>query len=275
MFLQLVIKVPQNLSERVENILYESDVLGWETQETGDFITYLVYSKDENSDVKELTATLSNLPEVEVSIQWIKEENWAEMWKENFKPIEVGDRLVIAPPWESVKEKTKTVVIIEPGQAFGTGHHPTTKLMLLHIEKIAEILPKGAKVLDLGCGTGILSIALLKLVPDAEVWAVDIDPEAISATLYNAKINQVEKNIITSTNLPSKKFDLIMANIGFRELKKLANYITGASKPNADAFLSGVLSEDKEELLEVYLNFGWKIKKAEDLQEWGFLWISR
>ncbi len=276
MFLQLNIKTPLKTSEKVEEVLYQADVLGWETQEVGEFANYLVYPKGQ-AQAEELLKVLSEIPEVEVSTTWIKEENWAEMWKKNFKPLKVGKRLIIAPPWEVPREvnSSEVLVVIEPGQAFGTGHHPTTQLMLKHIEEFASSSKPDLKVLDLGCGTAILSVALLKLLPKAKVWAIDIDKDALSAGMYNAKLNDLEDKIIFSEEIPLEKFDLIMANIGFRELKKLAEKITEVANTNACAFLSGILSEDKEKLLQVYTKLGWKLKKAEDLREWGFLWISR
>jgi ribosomal protein L11 methyltransferase len=144
----------------------------------------------------------------------IAEEDWAENWKQHFPAIEIAERLVIAPPWdETTDSSTRVRIIIDPGMAFGTGHHATTSGCLLQIEK--ECLSRHVqRVLDYGCGSGILGIAALCLGAQS-VLAVDIDPEACAAARSNAELNGIGDRMVISQDeaFPAGTFDLIAANL--------------------------------------------------------------
>jgi ribosomal protein L11 methyltransferase len=133
----------------------------------------------------------------EMSIREVENEDWLGEWKKSWQPVEVGERFIIAPPWAQITDEHGRIVIhIEPGMAFGTGTHETTRLCLAAIEKYFE----GGSFLDVGTGTGILAIAAAKLFPEARIEACDTDSEAIAIARENALLNGVEERIKFSTS---------------------------------------------------------------------------
>ena len=146
---------------------------------------------------------------LEIHIDNMKEEDWANNWKKYFHPLEVGEKILIKPEWEELKDNTDRIVFnINPGMSFGTGGHYTTQLC---IETLEKYIKPGVKVLDLGCGSGILSIISLLLGADS-AFAVDIDPNAVDIAYQNAGMNDVDiskytvkaGDIITNTELQNE-----------------------------------------------------------------------
>jgi ribosomal protein L11 methyltransferase len=128
----------------------------------------------------------------EMSVREVADEDWLGEWKKNWQPVEVGERFIVAPPWTEIPDKRGRIVIrIEPGMAFGTGTHETTRLCLVAIEKHYA----GGSFLDVGTGTGILAIAAAKLAPAAHVEACDTDAEAVAIARENARLNGVADRI--------------------------------------------------------------------------------
>ncbi len=184
----------------------------------------------------------------------IKNEDWANNWKVHFKPVRIGERLVIKPTWEEYRKKEGDLVIqIDPGMAFGTGAHPTTKMCLESLERICFDRSGGklpGPVLDVGTGSGVLSIAAA-LLGAAAITAVDIDPEAVTVTRENLELNGVADLVAASTTdlaeLPGG-FAVVVANILAEELVRLSDQLTSRIAPGGWLILSGILSE-KEELV--------------------------
>jgi ribosomal protein L11 methyltransferase len=274
--------IPAQIFHQVEDELYQIATLGWEEKEAGTEKWITIYLREKAVNKLELIERLiTKHPQIKTSYTLIEEENWAELWKENFKPLKVGKRLVIVPPWEKYEPEEKEVIIlIEPGQAFGTGHHPTTQMMLEAIEEFFGKQEKGSiKVLDVGCGTGILSIACVLLSPEVEVSAIDIDEEALKATLYNARLNNVENRIKVFSSLtevnPEEKYQLVLANIGFKELKNLAEPLKRYATSEGTLYLlSGVLKEDLPALKKIYQDQGYQPAFSKVEKEWSLLAVK-
>lgn len=188
----------------------------------------------------------------------IRNEDWANNWKVHFKPVRIGQRLVIKPTWEEYHEKEGDLVIqIDPGMAFGTGAHPTTKMCLESLERIAFDRCGGAlpdPVLDVGTGSGVLSIAAA-LLGATRITAVDIDPEAIVVTVENLELNGVAARVEASTtdlaDLPGG-FSVVVANILAEELVRLADELATRLAPGGWLILSGILSEKEEFVLKAF-----------------------
>ena len=182
----------------------------------------------------------------------IKNEDWANNWKVHFKPVRIGERLVIKPTWEEYQKLAGDLVIqIDPGMAFGTGAHPTTKMCLEALERIcfnenAGKLPD--PVLDVGTGSGVLSIAAA-LLGATRITAVDIDPEAVRVTQENLELNEVadvvEASATSLDQLPGG-FAVVVANILAEELVRLSGQLTERIAPGGWLILSGILSEKEE-----------------------------
>uniref|UniRef100_A0A7V4N4P9 Ribosomal protein L11 methyltransferase n=1 Tax=Thermodesulfobacterium geofontis TaxID=1295609 RepID=A0A7V4N4P9_9BACT len=273
---QVILKVPYIKKEKVEDFLYEHIPKGWETIEKKFKVYFIFYLKEESPELALLEEFLEKNLEIKLEYKLLKEENWEEIWKAHFKPLKIGKSLVIIPPWEKYKPSPyEAIVIIEAGQAFGTGHHPTTKMMLENIEIFKEkIKDSNLKIIDLGCGTGILSIACAKLFKNSTIFAVDIDDLAIEASKKNAILNKLEDKIIIQKEIPQEKFHLILANIGYREIKNLAKIIKNFSQIGSHVFLSGFLNIDAVNIINIYQNMGYSLIKHQKENEWSFLWLK-
>jgi ribosomal protein L11 methyltransferase len=200
--------------EAVEYGLMEAGALGTETTDLT-VIGYFADTPNRERIRNELFDALRiyNLPSSSVrdmSVRKIAQRDWLEEWKRNWQPVEVG-RFIIAPPWSELNNIHEHLVIrIEPGMAFGTGTHETTRLCLQAIEKHFA----GGSFLDVGTGTGILAIAAAKLFPDARIEAIDTDEAAIAIARENAKANDVRVEFrVGSVNESMASADLVCANL--------------------------------------------------------------
>ncbi len=206
------------------------------------------------------------------------EENhdWAEKWKEGLEPISVGPALAIAPtfwPEESLPEAAR-VLRLDPGLAFGSGHHATTFLCLY---LLAELAPEAARILDVGAGSGILTLAAAALNPQALTVGVDNDPETIEVARENAALNNLAGASFSGAALSdlSGKFDLIVANITLNPLLELAPLISERASDNAKLILSGLLDSQAEEAASEYEKRGWKLSRRLNRDEWTGLLFAR
>ncbi len=223
--------------EAVEYALMEAGALGTETNEAADKLVqvtgYFEHTPDRESVRSQLADALRiyDLPSSsvrEMSIREVADEDWLGEWKKSWQPVEVGERFIIAPPWAEIPDNDRIVVRIEPGMAFGTGTHETTRLCLLAIEKC--FLPPhagcprgdpgtGGSFLDVGTGTGILAIAAAKLAglsPDARIEACDTDAEAIVIASENARLNGVAEQItfrVGTIEEATASADVVCANL--------------------------------------------------------------
>jgi ribosomal protein L11 methyltransferase len=185
----------------------------------------------------------------------IREEKWAEAWKEKFKPIKVTPRLVIKPPWEKwLKKKDQIVIEIDPGMAFGTGTHPSTQMCLQLLEQIIPSFPKPPSILDVGTGSGILTIAARKMGAK-KIVAIDIDPVAIDSARANARANHVGAGIIFRMGSPeglNGDFDIVVANLLPQEILSVAPSLPKFVSSQGCLLLSGFLRKQKREIAAAF-----------------------
>ena len=184
----------------------------------------------------------------ETNLNTIENQDWLGEWKKTWQPIEVGERLLIAPPWSEIDDaKGRVVIRIEPGMAFGTGTHETTRLCLRAIEKYFA----GGSFLDVGTGTGVLAIAAAKLFPAATIIAYDTDAEAIEIAKENARLNGVDTAIDFlhgSVDETTASANLVCANLTAPVIVELLPLLVGASCGRL--VLSGVLESQLETIRE-------------------------
>jgi ribosomal protein L11 methyltransferase len=192
------------------------------------------------------TAGLNATPDYQQ--EEIAEQNWVQLTQSQFEPIRVSERLWIVPSWHAAPDPAALVLVLDPGMAFGTGSHPTTRLCLEWLERI--VVP-GTTILDYGCGSGILALAAAKLGA-SEVLGVDIDLQAVNAAKNNAERNDVSARFDDSARPIVGQFDIVVANILANPLKALAPAITAHVRPGGRLALSGILVEQAEELIAIY-----------------------
>lgn len=183
---------------------------------------------------------------------WVQEEDWANNWKAYFKPLRVGQRLVVIPSWETYDlQKGDVPIRLDPGMAFGTGTHATTALCLRQLERLVT---PGARVLDVGTGSGILAIAA-RLLGAGHVTAIDTDPVAIQVARENAAKNGVELTISHGTidQLPQEPYDLIVANIIASVIVDILPEVASRMAQGAKFLASGIIAERKQEVLDAML----------------------
>lgn len=195
------------------------------------------------------------------SVEEVAEQNWVQLTQSQFDPIRVSERLWIVPSWHESPDPAAVNLILDPGMAFGTGSHPTTRLCLEWLERnvTAE-----CTVLDYGCGSGILAIAAARLGA-GRVAGVDIDPQAVDAARANAERNGVTALFADSAQPVAGEYDLVVANILSNPLRVLAPAICAHVRSGGRLALSGILREQAEEIIGIYAQ--WLPMQVADTRE--------
>ena len=213
---------------------------------------------------------------LEYELKNVREEDWANNWKQYFKPLEIGDKLLIKPSWEEIPEgETRKILEIDPASSFGTGQHNTTQLCLELVEKY---LGDGDRVLDLGCGSGILSIGAVLLGAD-ECTAIDIDANSVKIAGENAEKNNIpaEKyhaicgNVIDDSALVAEigtGFDMVCANIVADVLIGMSGLFKGFLKQGGRLIVSGIIDMRKDEVLDVIKAQGFVLDEIREKEDW-------
>jgi ribosomal protein L11 methyltransferase len=211
----------------------------------------------EGEDPQQMLAFAELELDIHISPDWflrdVPDQDWVRLTQSQFGPIRVGKRVLILPSWhagEAPPNRPEGSIVIEldPGLAFGTGSHPTTHVCLAWL---ANTLPQGVRVLDYGCGSGILAIAA-KMLGASHVDAVDIDEQAVLSTVQNAQVNRTEVRALLPDQLLAGQYDVVVANILSNPLKVLAPMLSTRVKPNGYLVLSGVLARQAEEVAAAY-----------------------
>lgn len=239
--------------EAVEYALMEAGALGTEvSDEQGEFVLVTAYFaavplREQVRAALFEGLRIYNLPSSSVRdmrLREVADRDWLGEWKKSWQPVRVARRFMIAPPWSEVREEPERIVIrIEPGMAFGTGTHETTRLCLAAIEKYFA----GGSLLDVGTGTGILSIAAAKLFPAARIEACDTDAEAVEIAVENARLNGVAERIsfrVGTVEETTASADVVCANLTADVIVKLLPALINATCGRL--ILSGILVTQTE-----------------------------
>jgi ribosomal protein L11 methyltransferase len=203
------------------------------------------------------------------------EEEWRDVWKRFFKPLRVGISFLIRPSWEGVQAAAGDRVIdIDPGRAFGTGGHASTRLVIAMTEELAAREVK--QFVDLGCGSGILSIAAALLWPAARGLALDVDPEAVATAAENLALNRITTVATRAGSAGDAPVgsDLVLANIEASVLVPMAPELPSRLGPGGALILSGLLTADVDAVTRAYRDAGFEIDARRDEGEWAALRLS-
>ena len=266
---------------------YVADELVEEKQEQTTGITFFLrdnlYGREQLSQIKSALQSVKetekelDLGSLEVTMKNVAEEDWANNWKKYFKPFPVGDKIMIKPSWEELPAQTDKIILkIDPGHIFGTGTHETTQLCMELIEKYVK---KDDMVLDIGCGSGILSIASL-LLDAKEADAVDIDPNAIQIAYENSDRNDIDRNryhvkagnILEDKELQAsysgKKYDLVAANIVADVIIALTKQVPDYIKDGGIFRSSGIITDRKVDVLEALKAANFAVLDIKEKTSW-------
>lgn len=221
---------------------------------------------DEAAAVVKAAAQECGLKDLSYDSETLEDQDWVRLTQSQFDPIQISEKLWITPSWHKAPAGNAVNLQLDPGLAFGTGSHPTTRLCLKWLD---TQLKGGESVLDYGCGSGILTIAALKLGAGSAV-GVDIDEQAIRASNDNAAQNDVQAHFYLPDGLPQGQFDVVVANILANPLRMLGEMLAARTKQGGRIVLSGLLAEQSEELGEIYSQW-FDIEPAETEEGWARL----
>lgn len=285
-----VIQDAEDFNEFLENKngkwdYIDEDLMGLSTCETR--VTVYLPSNSQGADMLlSIRAMLSEMKagdedgeygRLEAELSSICEEDWANNWKQYFKPVKIGEKLVIKPSWEEYENDGSRIILeIDPASSFGTGQHHTTRLCLELLEKS---LKKGDRILDMGCGSGILSIGAMLLGAESAV-AVDIEQNAAETAMENAVKNHInpEKyqtfygNILTDEELADKidaKYDVIAANIVADVLIAMKGHFLRYIKSSGTLIVSGIIEERMHEVIGELESVGFKDPQINVKEGWA------
>jgi len=270
--------VPTELGEAISNFLMEQGATGIEEVDEDSkgirLKTYFLQNGREKRGLRALQRYLSSLrmmdpeiPSIQIETTPIPDQDWGEGWKRFFRPVQVTSKFVVKPPWSSIRLKRNQIPIdITPGMAFGTGTHATTKLCIRALEETLK--NRALTVLDVGTGSGILSIVAARLGA-REVLGLDTDGEAAEMARENVGRNRVSDVVKIRKGSIGKirtRFDLVIANIDLKNLKRMRWPLLRHLRSKGFLILSGILEEEREKIRQCYLETG-LLKWTEATQE--------
>ena len=210
-----------------------------------------------------------------LTMENVADEDWENNWKQFYKPMEIGERLLVVPEWEQSGETERVKLILNPGLTFGTGSHATTRLCLTALDKLIQ---GGEKVLDLGCGSGILSIAALRLGAE-RAYACDVDPTCVGVAYENAALNGVERDRytvragdVTADRELAREFggdyDVVVANIVADVIIALAPKVRPLLKDGGVFLCSGIIDDRAAEVKQKLTDAGWDVAEEHSSEGW-------
>ncbi|PPS40415.1 50S ribosomal protein L11 methyltransferase [Chroococcidiopsis sp. TS-821] len=268
--------------------LEQFGVRGMASEKKGDLRlirAYLLSQEAQAVDLAALWQKLSenalsmDLPAPEIHQQLLDEEDWANSWKQYWHPQEIGDRFLINPAWLPTPRTERIIIRLDPGVAFGTGNHQTTQLCLEALE--GQIQPNTV-IADVGCGSGILSIAAL-LLGASQVYAVDVDPLAVQSTVSNRELNAIppERLIVEQGSVERlvsfgpAPVDGIVCNILAEVIIQLIPQWNAIAHASTWGILSGILMSQADAVSNTLTQYGWRVTSQLQKQDWCCLKVSR
>jgi len=286
-WVELTVEIPPSLGEAVSSFLIERGAPGVVQEEVPGpvhrkkerIIAYFPNDRSFPKKGREIQLFLTSISQIQASAfnfhhRIIQEEKWAEKWKDNFKPLRITPRVVVKPPWEEyARQRGELVIEIDPGMAFGTGTHPSTQMCIQALEEAVRSSPDFSSMLDVGTGSGILSIAARKLGL-GHVWAVDIDPVAIDNARKNALANHIHRGLafrVGSLDGLRRKFDIVVANLLPQELLGIAPLLPKRMSSGGILIVSGLLRRQKKEILSAFSEHGLEIFRSLGSKGWACL----
>ncbi|MDR2367207.1 MAG: 50S ribosomal protein L11 methyltransferase [Deltaproteobacteria bacterium] len=292
-WLQLTAIIPPSAGEAVSEALFSAGAGGvWE--DNPDPLGRLVYRAgfkegDEMRLMAEIPAAMTRIQEAmglsltdfELWLELKPGEDYYESWKKDLKPLRVSANLIVSPSWwsEPLDLGPDTRVLrLDPGSAFGSGHHPSTFLCLTLLATLAERGLFFNRVLDLGAGSAILALSAALLLPKARIKAIDDDPETLFAAQKNVALNGLTGRLspeITTLPAVEGEFDLILANLTRNTLKELAPEMAARSGIPGRLILSGILTDQAQDVIKIYAGLGFQPERHLGLAEWSALSLTR
>ena len=241
----------------------------------------LVYLSKDAGVVDILTFLKTRFSELsiaaDISVSGVNEEDWANSWKDYYKPIKIGDKIVIVPAWEKYEAQDGEIIVrMDPGMAFGTGTHETTRLVIKFLEKYIK---KGMRVADVGCGSGILAICASKLGA-AECKAYDIDPVAVKVANENIKDSGLTNVSCEVSDLlrqvdKSQPYDVICANIVADIIIRMMPDVGALMNENSVILASGIIVERSQDVISAFDEHGFKVAERIDENGWCALAVMK
>ena len=281
---RLTIELPRNMAESVSDLLLglEAGAVSEEQREDGEPLVHAYFK--EKTDIEEIITAVKefstlfgeNTEAVRFTTRYIDQEDW-EGWKSYLKPVRASRRIVIRPPWEKQyqAEQGTRVVEINPGNAFGTGHHETTRICVSYLDEIIEKSP-GCSVFDVGCGSGILAICSIKLGADISFCA-DIDFKATRETISNSARNKISEKVKVwcgSVDCTRRKFDVVVSNTSRDTLISMKDSLRDRLLPSGYLIVSGIQANEKKEVAGVYGDSGYDIVSGKVEGGWAGLLLK-
>ena len=293
-FWELRVTTSPDTSEGLTNFLWEQGALGVVEEEAPGEPARLRAFYPESAPAARLLAAVGDyqaalaalgldVGEAPPEVRPVLDEEWASAWQQSFPPRRVGARLLVRPPWDDTRTPDRADVVIEPGRAFGTGHHGSTEGCLVLLDRLAEEWRGGAaapaRILDIGTGTGILAVAAIALGA-ARVRGIDIDPDAVAAAQHNAALNGCAGRLDLALAAPADVeagagFDLVLANLLAKAHLELAGEYRRLVAAGGALILGGMLAAEGAQVETALAAAGFAPGARVDLDGWASLLLRR
>ncbi|QIW10073.1 50S ribosomal protein L11 methyltransferase [Francisella sp. LA112445] len=269
---QLQFSVKSKFFDIIEDYLFNNNAGSITRVDKPDDIINVVVLYENHHNINSIIDTLrkefENILESEIDYEVIKDQQWEAAWLYDYDPIKIGKNIIVYPNWRELpNDKDHTYIIVDPSIAFGCGNHETTKMCL---EWLEDHVTKNSKVLDYGCGTGVLAIGAVKLGASF-AQGIDIDPNSIESSIKNAAENNVTEKTSFDDNPPTQQFDLVVANIFSNVLISLVKSITGSLKQGGRLALSGIIENQVDEVQAEFEKYGINFSQPKQMGQWFLL----